>query len=111
VVLRVRPVDQVHRPVRLARGDLHRHTVAQELVGAQVGLVEHDARRVGGGDVRGRLPAGSQFVAQKRRLDAAVVRPLSPFAEVVGPGRVGEQRDNAVLGLALGAVVLWLWRD
>jgi hypothetical protein len=45
----VRPVDQVHRLVRLARGVLHRHTVAQELVGAQVGLVERDARRVGGG--------------------------------------------------------------
>ena len=49
VLLRVLPVDQVHRLVRLTRSDLHRHAVAQELVGAQVGLVERDAGRVGGG--------------------------------------------------------------
>ena len=35
--------------MRLARGDLHRHAVAQELVGTQVGLVERDPRGVGGG--------------------------------------------------------------
>ena len=29
--------------MRLARGGLHRHAVAQELVCAQVGLVERDA--------------------------------------------------------------------
>ena len=116
VLLRVRPVDQVHRLVRLPRGDLHRHTVAQELVGAQVRLVERDARRVGGGlellqrggNVGGGVAAGRQVVAQQRRLDAAVVLALVPLtevavAEVVGPRRVGEQGDDAVLRLALGA--------
>ena len=119
VLLRVLPVDQVHRLVRLARGDLHRHAVAQELVGAQVRLVERDARRVGGGlellegggDVGGGVAAGRQVVAQERRLDGAVVLPLVPFAEVavaevVGPRRIGEQGDDAVLRLALGAGLL-----
>ena len=113
------PVDQVHRLVRLAGGDLHRHAVAQELVGAQVGLVERDAGRVGGGlqllqgggDVGGGVAAGRQVVAQQRRLDGAVVLPLVPLAEVavaeaVGPRRVGEQGDDAVLRLALGAGLL-----
>ena len=44
ILLRVFPVDQVDRLMRLARSDLHRHAVAQELVGAKVGLVQRDAR-------------------------------------------------------------------
>ena len=102
--------------MRLPSGDLHGHAVAQELVGAQVGLVERDARRVGGGlellqrsgDMRGGVAAGRQVVAQQRRFDAAVVLPLVPFAEVavaevVGPRRVGEQGDDAVLRLVINA--------
>jgi len=72
VFLRVLPVDQVHRFVGLARGDLYRHAVAQELVGAQVRLVERDARRVGGGlellegggDVGAGVATGRQVVAE-----------------------------------------------
>ena len=119
VLLRVLPVDQVHRLVRLARGDLHRHAVAQELVGAKVRLVERDARRIGGGlqllqgggDVGSGVAAGCQVVAQERRLDGAVVLALVPFAEVavaevVGARRIGEEGDDAVLRLALGAGLL-----
>ena len=73
VLLRVLPVDQVHRLVRLARRDLHRHAVAQELVGAKVRLVEGDAGRIRGGlqllqrggNVGSGVAAGRQFVAQK----------------------------------------------
>ena len=116
VLLRVLPVHQMHRLVRLPGGDLHRHAVAQQLVGAQVGLVERDARGVGGGlqllqgggDVRGGVAAGCQVVAEDRRLDGAVVLPLAPLAEVavaeaIGPRLVREQGDDAVLRLALGA--------
>ena len=49
VVLRVLPIHQMHRFVRLAGGDLHRHAVAQQLVGAQVGLIQRDAGGVGSG--------------------------------------------------------------
>jgi hypothetical protein len=50
----------MHLLVRLSGGDLHGHAVAQQLVGAQVGLVEGDARGIrsghqflqGSGDVR-----------------------------------------------------------
>jgi hypothetical protein len=42
----VLPVDQVNRLVRLPGGDLNRHAVAQQLVGAQVGLIERDSSGV-----------------------------------------------------------------
>jgi len=119
VLLRVLPVDQVHRLMCLACGNLHRHAVAQELIGAQVGLVERDAGRVGGsiellqrgGDVGGRVAARGEIAAEERRLDAAVVIPLVPFAEVAvaevaGSRRVGKQGDDAVLRFALGAGLL-----
>ena len=34
---------QMHLIIRLAGSDLHRDTVAQQLVGAQVGLIQGDA--------------------------------------------------------------------
>lgn len=48
-LLGVRRVDQVHRLVCFARGDLDRYAVARPLIAAQVGLVERDAGRFGGG--------------------------------------------------------------
>jgi len=61
--------------------------------------------------VGGGVAAGRQVVAQERHLDGAVVLPLVPLAEVavpevVWPRRVGEQGDDAVLRLALGAGVV-----
>jgi hypothetical protein len=44
VVLRVCPVDQVHRLKRLAGGDLHLDPVAQQAVGAEVRLVARQLR-------------------------------------------------------------------
>ena len=43
VVFWVGPVNQMHSVMGLAGSGLHRHAVAQQLVGAQVGLVERDA--------------------------------------------------------------------
>src|SRR5439155_18584574 len=91
------------------------HAVAQKLVRAEVGLVERDASRVGGGlqplqgggDVGGGIAAGRQVVAEDRSLDGAVVLPLVPLTEVavaeaVRTRWVGEQGDDATLRLALG---------
>ena len=122
IFLRMFPIDQVHRLVRLARGNLHRHAVAQELVGAQVGLVERDAGRIGGGlqllqrggDMGGRIAACRQVVAENGGLDGAVVLPLIPLAKVavteaIGPRLVAEQVDDAVLRLAFGAGLFRHW--
>jgi hypothetical protein len=119
VLFRVLPVDQVDRLVRLPCRDLDRHAVAQELVGAQVRLIERDARRIGGGfqllkgrgDVGAGVPAGREVLAQDRRLDATVVLALAPVAEVavaepVGSRRVREERDDAALRPALRADAL-----
>ena len=116
VVLRVRPIHQMHLLVRLSDGDLHRDSVAQQLVGAQVGLIKGDAGSVGGGhqllkgsgNVRLGVSALLKVCPQQILLDAAVVLPLVPLAKVavaqaIGPGRVREQRDNAVLRFALGS--------
>ena len=116
VLLRVLPIHQMHRVVRLSGGDLHRHAVAQQLVGAQVGLIQGDAGGVrgghqllqGGGNVRLGIAAALQVRPEQFRLDAAVVLPLVPLAEVVvaeaiGTGLVREQGDDAVLRLAFGA--------
>ena len=116
VVLRVLPIHQMHLFVRLSGGNLHRHAVAQQLVGAQVGLIERDAGGVssghqllqGGGNVRLRIAARLQVVAEQVRFDATVVLPFVPLTEVavaqaIGPGLVREQGDDAVLRLAFGA--------
>ena len=90
-----KPNDQVHRFVCLPSSDLHLHAVAQQLVGAQVGLVQGDA---GGVDRRFQLlqrstnlrrlvAARNQVVAQQRRLDGAVVLALVPVAQGAEIGR------------------------
>ena len=119
VFLGVVPVDEVHGLVGLTRGDLHRHAVAQELIGAEVRLVERAAGRIGsglellegGGNMGVGIAAALEVVAQARRLDCAVVLPLAPVAEVavakvVGTRRIAEQGDDAVLCLAFGAGLL-----
>ena len=116
VALRVLPVNQVHRVVRLACRDLHLYAVAQQLVRAQVGLVQRDAGGVGGclellqrgGNVRGGVAAGREVVAQECGVDVAIVGSCAPVAEVavaevVGVRGVGEEGDHAVLGDAFGA--------
>ena len=83
--------------MRLAGGDLHRHAVAQQLVGAKVGLVERDAGGVGGGlqllqrggDVGGGIAAGLQIFAQQRGLDGAIVLALVPLAEIAVAEAIG----------------------
>ena len=98
---------------------LHRHAVAQQLIGAQIGLVERDAGRFGGGfqllqgcgDVGGRVAAVAEVLAQEVRLDGAVAFALVPVAEVavaqaVRSRLVGEQRDHAVLRAAFGTRLL-----
>ena len=74
----------------LARGDLHGDTVAQELVGAEVRLIERNAGRIGGGlellegcrNLGIGITPGLEVVAQERRLDSVVMLPLAPVAEV-----------------------------
>ena len=96
--------------MRLPGGNLHRHAVAKQLVGAQVGLIKGDAGRVrcrlqllkGCGNVGVGIAALLQVLAQQCRLDEAVVLPLIPFpevavAEAVGTRLIGEQGDNPVL--------------
>ena len=90
VVLRVLPVDQVHILVRPPGGKQHLHRVAQQVVGAQVGLVERDAGHIGGGfqllqgggDMRLGVAALAQVGPQQIRLDGSVVLALVPVAEV-----------------------------
>jgi hypothetical protein len=102
--------------VGLTGGRLDLHAVAQQLVGAEVGLVEREAGGVGGrfelvergGDVRVGVAARLEVVAQQVVLDVAVVRALAPIAEVaiaetVGARPVGEEADDAILRLTFGA--------
>lgn len=106
----LRPVDQLHRVVGLACGDLHRHAITQQLVGAQVGLIGRDAGDVhrdfqllqGGVDMGGRITACAQIGAQQVAFDGAVVVALAPVAQVfvaqaAGVLRGGEQIRHAVL--------------
>ena len=84
------PVDQVHRLVRGGDRGLHIDAVAQQRVGAQVGLIErgaghldhlHQARQ-GGVDLVIGIAAGREVRAQQVRLDATVVRAARPVAKV-----------------------------
>ena len=99
--------------------NLHFHAVAQQLIDAQIRLIERDAGRVrggqqflqGAGDMGFRVAARFQIVAQQVDLDAAVVLPPRPIAKVtvakaVGSSRVREEGGDAVLRPALGARLL-----
>jgi len=116
VVLRVFPIHQMDLLVGPACGDLHRDAVAEELVGAQVGLIQRDSRGIGGGQQLlqggGNVCVGIAPFAQVRteqvRLNAAVVRARMPVAKVViaeaiGAALIGEQGHHPLLGVAFGA--------
>ena len=105
--------------MRLPGGGLHRHAVAQQLIGAQVGLIERDARGVrrsfqllqSGGNMRLGVAPLLQVFPQQRSLDGAVVGALVPIpevavAEAVGSGLIREERDDAVLRAAFGSRLL-----
>ena len=113
------PVDEFHRLVGLADGDLYRDAVANELVGPEICLVERGPGRIGGsfklleggGNVPIGIAAGLEVFAQNGRFDWAVVLPTTPVAEVsvaeaIRARRIGKQRDDAILRLALGARLL-----
>ena len=116
VLCRGFPVDQMHRLMRRPRSHLHRHAVAQALVGAQVGLVEQEARRVGRHhqllhglrDMSVGVAALLQVGVQVLGLNAAVALALAPVTQVgvaqatCRSGR-GDARDHAVLRHAFGA--------
>ena len=100
----------------LAGGYLYRDTVAQQLVGALVGLIGRNTRDIhrcrqllhGSFDVGGRVPAFLQAGAQPVDVDAPVVIPLAEVAQVfITQTALGfrgcKEPDDAVLGGALGA--------
>jgi hypothetical protein len=75
--------------VGLTDGDLDGDAVTEELVGAQVGLIEDDAGGVGGEeflqggvDVGGGVAAIGEVLAQDFGFDVVVVGALAPVAEI-----------------------------
>ena len=113
------PIHEMDRLVGLSGGNLHRHAVTQQLVGAQISLIERDSGGVrrcfqllqGGGNVGVGIAAQLQVLPQQYRFDGAVVLALAPFAKVavaeaIGTARIREQRDDAVLRSAFGARLL-----
>ena len=116
VLLWVLQLDQMHRLVRFTRSDLDRHTIAQQVVGAQIRLIKCDAgyicrsfqflqrrRNVGLG-----IAPPLQIQAKQLRHNAAVALSLMPVAEkfvskAVGVALVGEELDDAILCQALGS--------
>ena len=115
VLLRVLPIDQINVVVRLAGRNLHLNWIAQELVRAQVRLVERDAGGVGGGlqllqrrgDVGGGVAARRQVVAKNPSRWTGCSRACSTRrgsgSRAIGLRLVREQADDAVLRLAFGA--------
>jgi hypothetical protein len=97
--------------MRLADSRLDLDSVAEELVGPEVRLIEVDAGRVGcvlelldgGADLGGCSLGWSGYRAQEVDLDAAVVVALVPLAEVAVAKALGgsEEVNDAVLRLAL----------
>ena len=91
VGLRVLPIHQMNLIVGRSSGNLHRHPIAQQLVGAHVGLIERDAGGIGSGhellqrrcDVGFAVAPLQQVRAQQVGLDAAVVFPFAPIAQEV----------------------------
>ncbi|MCY1301762.1 hypothetical protein D9M70_513940 [compost metagenome] len=116
------PIDQMHLVVGPTGCHLHIHPVAQQLVGAQVGLVEGDAGGVGGrfqllqcgGDVGVGVAPGQEVGPQQGGFDGTVALPLTPFAQVVvaeiRARLVRKEFDDAVLGDALGAELFRHWQ-
>jgi len=110
----------MHGIMRLSGGNLHRHSVPQQLIGAQVGLIKAEAGSVGGGqnflqrggDVRTGIAATFEACREQFCFDTAVVRPLVPVAQVALAEKlrtrlVGKQLDDAVLRAPFGT---WLLR-
>jgi hypothetical protein len=102
--------------MRLPGCNLYRYAIAQQLVGAQIGLIQGDAGGVGGGqellqrsrNVRIGITTLLEVAAQKICFDAAVVVTFAPLTQVIVPKAVratciGKQSGNTVLRLALGA--------
>ena len=101
--------------MRPSDGNLYLDGVAQQLVGAEVGLIEREAGRVrrrfellqGGGDVCVGVAPRFQVVAQQIGFDGAIVCAFAPIAEVaiseaVVAGLVGEEGDDPVLRDSFG---------
>lgn len=113
VVLRLAPVDEVDGLRDLARLDLHRHAVAQQVTDRLVVPVEAAAVvvRLGAQPVQGHgdLGPGVAALAQPGReqtlIDSAVTAAaVGPIAQLAVAQLVAEQGDDAVLGGALGLV-------
>ena len=110
VLLRLVPVDEVDGLRDLARLDLHRHAVAQQVVDglvvaveAAVVVVRLGAQLVEGhADLRRGVAALGQPGREQPFLDVAVAVAVGPVAEVAIAQFVAEQGDDAVLGGAFG---------
>ena len=94
----------------LARLDLHRHAVAQQVVDGLVVAVEAAAVVVrlgaqlveGHADLRRGVAALGQVRGEQPLLDVAVAVAVGPVAEVAIAQLVAEQGDDSVLGGAFG---------
>ena len=110
VLLRLIPVDEVDGFRDLARLDLHRHAVAQQVVDGLVVAVEAAAVVVrlgaqlvdGHVDLRRGVAAFGQVSREQPFLDVAVAVAVGPVAEVAVAQFVAEQGDDAVLGGTFG---------
>lgn len=116
------PGDQVHILVRLPRCQQHLHRVAQQVVGAHVGLVERNASGIGGvfqllqggGDVGIRISALLEVCPEIFRFYGSIVVALAPItqmviAKTVRPGCVGKHGGHAILGQPLRARFFRHW--
>ena len=110
ILLRGLPIDQMHRCRGLPRLKLHRHTIAQQGIHGLVITVETAAmvlRRAvqlvqRGADLRGAVATLCQMRAQQTVLDITVPLAVAPIAQVGIPQLSVEQRNDPVLGNALG---------
>ena len=102
--------------MRLPGCNLYRYAIAQQLVGAQIGLIQGDAGGVGGGqellqrssNVRIGITTLLEVTAQKICFDAAVIVAFTPLTQVIISKAVratciSKQSGNTVLRLALRA--------
>lgn len=97
-------------------GNLHRNTVAQQLIGSQVGLIQRDAGTVsgslqflqGGGDMRVGIAAFAQVCPQVLCFDSAIILACVPvteevISETVPATPVCKQMNDALLRQPFGA--------